>query len=124
MKKLISAVSETTGVGSLSKLEQTVTVPHGESVTLGVTLKRDDGTSVDLTSGTIVFRLLNPVGGGVMYTVSTSSGVKDKLGYREVTASPNLATGSYAWDVWYTPSGGSQVQVVPLSLWLITQSSR
>lgn len=122
MKINVTGIWNSLGMGTELPAAKAIAVPHGQVATLSVTVRKDDGTTPDLRNAVFTFRLISPVAGSQRYQ---TTGAGTILGTGELTINPtNLEVGSYHWDLWLLPSGGTITQVIPLGSWMILQTSR
>lgn len=123
MFKSIQGTIQDSAADLQMKERQSTNLPHGEQLTLAVTVLDSLGVKKNLTGATLRFRLVHPVGGFLVTQSASTSGSKDNAGYREMTISLNQPVGSYHWDLWHE-IGGVLSQIVPLSPFNIIQTGR
>jgi hypothetical protein len=120
----LKGVIQTTGLKMASAQAETLSLPHGDEGTILVSVSDDAGIVQDLGGVTLTFRILHPVGGQVLYR-STSTGAPGRKELAVVVEPPtSIPPGSYQWDLWFTVSGGTDSQCIPLGAFMILQSSR
>lgn len=128
MKTYARGVWNYLGIGSVQQEAKTISLPKGESLTIELYTTDDAGISHDLRDATFEFRLVNPLmPRNVIYRSNgnDSTDAQLRLGHATipVTLPGSVEPGTYHWDIWMT-IGSSTVQLVPLSAFLLLDSSR
>lgn len=128
MKAYLRGVWTYLGIGSVQQEAKTLSLPRGESLTLELYTTDDAGIVHDLRDATFEFRLVNPLmPRNVIYRASATGSTTDqlRLGHAtlQITLPGSVDVGTYHWDLWMA-LGGANYQLVPLSAFLLLNSSR
>lgn len=120
MRKIVSAVLNTTGLELVRPRTIHIDSRIGEPFSMEVHVKRDDNTIPNLTGATLRYRLYDQRGLKLYETTATGA---NSASQGVVTLSIDLPTSlnpkAYSWDVWCS-IGDDRYQIIPTSVWRVT----
>jgi len=125
MYERVNTVLQNSGLGFAYAYPKTLTLPHGSTGTLLVTVVSDNGIPMDLEGASVALRMVHPVGGHVLYQVAVLGVARSSQVALALAPPSSLQVGSYHWDLWHTVvATGVKHQIFPLSSFLIVQTSQ
>jgi len=117
------------GVGTVGQEAKIIALPKGEPLTIELYVTDDAGVVRSLEDATVEFRLVNPLmPRQVLYRTNANDSSSGQLSLGHATLNVNLPAsidaGTYHWEVWMTLGLSSHYRIVPLSAFLLLNSSR